>query len=138
RARRADRGDRAGRGRSLPRRWRDGRHEPILAAQERAPMIDIPDSLADLHDALIDWFERSKADLPWRNTRDPYPIWLSEIMLQQTQVATVIAYYERFLARFPTVGDLAAAPLDDVLKLWEGLGYYSRARNLHRAAQAVV
>ncbi len=101
-------------------------------------MIDIPDSLADLHDALIDWFERSKADLPWRNTRDPYAIWLSEIMLQQTQVATVIAYYERFLARFPTVRDLAAAPLDDVLKLWEGLGYYSRARNLHRAAQAVV
>jgi len=101
-------------------------------------MIDIPDSLADLHTALITWFERSKADLPWRNTRDPYAIWLSEIMLQQTQVATVIAYYERFLARFPTVGDLAAAPLDDVLKLWEGLGYYSRARNLHRAAQAVV
>ena len=101
-------------------------------------MIDIPDSLADLHTALITWFERSKADLPWRNTRDPYAIWLSEIMLQQTQVATVIAYYERFLARFPTVGDLAAAPLDDVLKLWEGLGYYSRARSLKAAAGQIV
>ena len=101
-------------------------------------MIDIPEPVADLHDALITWFERNKADLPWRRTRDPYAIWLSEIMLQQTQVATVIAYYERFLARFPTVGALAAAPLDDVLKLWEGLGYYSRARNLHRAAQVIV
>lgn len=91
-----------------------------------------------LHDALIAWFEAHKADLPWRRTCDPYAIWLSEIMLQQTQVATVIPYYERFLARFPTVYDLAAARLDDVLKLWEGLGYYSRARNLHRAAQHVV
>ncbi len=91
-----------------------------------------------LHDALIGWFETHKADLPWRRTNDPYAVWLSEIMLQQTQVATVIPYYERFLARFPTVHDLAAAPLDDVLKAWEGLGYYSRARNLHRAAQQVV
>ncbi|NLX09750.1 MAG: A/G-specific adenine glycosylase [Chloroflexi bacterium] len=91
-----------------------------------------------LHDALIAWFEREKADLPWRRTQAPYAIWLSEIMLQQTQVATVIPYYERFLARFPTVEALAAAPLDDVLKLWEGLGYYSRARNLHRAAQVVA
>lgn len=101
-------------------------------------MIDIPESVSDLHDALIDWFQRAKADLPWRRTRDPYAIWLSEIMLQQTQVATVIPYYERFLERFPTVHDLAAAPLDNVLKLWEGLGYYSRARNLHRAAQMIV
>jgi A/G-specific adenine glycosylase len=91
-----------------------------------------------LHDALIRWFEQHKADLPWRRTSDPYAIWLSEIMLQQTQVNTVIPYYERFLARFPIVQALAAAPLDDVLKLWEGLGYYSRARNLHRAAQRVV
>ncbi len=91
-----------------------------------------------LHNALISWFEAEKEDLPWRRSADPYAIWLSEIMLQQTQVATVIPYYERFLARFPTVSALAAAPLDDVLKLWEGLGYYSRARNLHRAARVVV
>ena len=76
--------------------------------------------------------------LPWQNTRDPYRVWLSEIMLQQTQVTTVLDYYARFLARFPDVAALAAAPLDDVLALWSGLGYYSRARNLHRCAQAVV
>ena len=76
--------------------------------------------------------------LPWQNTRDPYRVWLSEIMLQQTQVAAVLGYYERFLARFPDVQSLAAAPLDDVLALWSGLGYYSRARNLHRCAQEVV
>ena len=76
--------------------------------------------------------------LPWQNTRDPYRVWLSEIMLQQTQVTTVLDYYARFLERFPTVATLAAAPLDDVLALWSGLGYYSRARNLHRCAQAVV
>src|SRR5437016_5277658 len=88
--------------------------------------------------ALCAWFAHSKRDLPWRRTRDPYRVWLSEIMLQQTQVATVIPYYERFLARFPTVQALATAPLDDVLKLWAGLGYYSRARNLHRGAQMIV
>ncbi len=76
--------------------------------------------------------------LPWQRTRDPYRVWLSEIMLQQTQVATVLGYYERFLQRFPDVAALAAAPQDDVLALWSGLGYYSRARNLHRCAQAVV
>lgn len=76
--------------------------------------------------------------LPWQRTRDPYRVWLSEIMLQQTQVATVLGYYERFLQRFPDVRALAAAPQDDVLALWSGLGYYSRARNLHRCAQAVV
>ncbi|MBD5801922.1 A/G-specific adenine glycosylase [Azoarcus sp. Aa7] len=77
-------------------------------------------------------------DLPWQNTRDPYRIWLSEIMLQQTQVDTVIPYYARFLARFPDLASLAAAPVDDVLALWSGLGYYARARNLHQAAQAVM
>jgi A/G-specific adenine glycosylase len=87
---------------------------------------------------LLAWYDRAAADLPWRRARDPYPIWLSEIMLQQTQVAAVIPYFERFMARYPTIRDLAAAPLDDVLKLWEGLGYYSRARNLHRAAQQIV
>jgi A/G-specific adenine glycosylase len=76
--------------------------------------------------------------LPWQQSRDPYCVWLSEVMLQQTQVGTVLGYYERFLQRFPTVAALAAAPLDEVLALWSGLGYYSRARNLHRCAQAVV
>ena len=76
--------------------------------------------------------------LPWQNTRDPYRVWLSEIMLQQTQVAAVLGYYARFLERFPDVRALAAAPLDDVLGLWSGLGYYSRARNLHACAQQVV
>ena len=77
-------------------------------------------------------------DLPWQNTRDPYRVWLSEIMLQQTQVATVQDYFPRFMSRFPTVASLAAAPLDDVLGLWSGLGYYSRARNLHRCAVDVM
>ena len=87
---------------------------------------------------LLSWFDRNRRDLPWRRTRDPYAIWLSEVMLQQTQVTTVIPYWERFLARFPTLPSLAKAPLDDVLSLWGGLGYYSRARNLHRAAVEVV
>lgn len=87
---------------------------------------------------LLDWWDSGHADLPWRRTRDPYRIWIAEIMLQQTQIATVIPYYERWLARFPTVEALAGAPLDEVLKQWEGLGYYSRARNLHAAAQMVV
>jgi A/G-specific adenine glycosylase len=91
-----------------------------------------------LRKALLKWFDRHQRDLPWRRTRDPYAIWLSEIMLQQTQVSTVIPYWERFLARFPSVHLLAEAPLDDVLGLWRGLGYYSRARLLHRAAQTVV
>jgi A/G-specific adenine glycosylase len=100
-------------------------------------MIELMTDYVPLHAALISWFQQHKADLPWRRTRDPYAIWLSEIMLQQTQVATVIPYYERFLTRFPTVDALANAPIDNVLKAWEGLGYYSRARNLHRAAQKV-
>ncbi|MDE2592882.1 MAG: A/G-specific adenine glycosylase [Burkholderiales bacterium] len=93
----------------------------------------------DLSRRLVAWqAQNGRHDLPWQNTRDPYRVWLSEIMLQQTQVTTVLGYYERFLQRFPTVRDLAQAPLDDVLTLWAGLGYYSRARNLHRCAQAVV
>jgi A/G-specific adenine glycosylase len=88
---------------------------------------------------LIAWHKRhGRHDLPWQGTTDAYRIWLSEIMLQQTQVGTVIPYYERFLKRFPTVRALAAAPLDDVLTLWSGLGYYSRARNLHKAAGILV
>ena len=89
--------------------------------------------------ALIAWQKvHGRHQLPWQNTRDPYRVWLSEIMLQQTQVATVLAYYPRFLDRFPDVRALAQAQLDEVLALWAGLGYYSRARNLHRCAQAVV
>ena len=88
--------------------------------------------------ALITWFEQEAADLPWRRTRNPYYIWLAEIMLQQTQVATVIPYYERFIEKFPTIAELASAPQDDLLKYWEGLGYYSRARNLQAAAQQIM
>lgn len=87
---------------------------------------------------LLSWWDAGHADAPWRKTRDPYAIWVAEIMLQQTQVATVIPYFERWIIRFPTVEDLAAAPLNEVLKMWEGLGYYSRARNLHAAAQTIV
>jgi A/G-specific adenine glycosylase len=88
---------------------------------------------------LLRWAEKHLRDLPWRiEPRDPYRVWISEMMLQQTQVATVIPYFRRFTERFPTVQALAAAPLDDVLKLWEGLGYYARARNLHHAARKVV
>jgi len=87
---------------------------------------------------LLEWYRRSKRDLPWRRTKDIYAVWLSEVMLQQTQVTTVIPYYQRFLERFPTVGSLARAAEQDVLKLWEGLGYYSRIRNMHRAAKLVV
>jgi A/G-specific adenine glycosylase len=87
---------------------------------------------------LLAWYDAHAVALPWRASKDPYRVWLSEIMLQQTQVETVKPYYTRFLDAYPTVFDLAAAPLDDVLKLWEGLGYYSRARNLHRTAQIVA
>jgi A/G-specific adenine glycosylase len=89
-------------------------------------------------DDLLTWFDRHRRDLPWRRSRDPYRIWLSEVMLQQTRVETVLPYYERFLSRFPTVQDLAAAPLAEVLALWSGLGYYRRARQLHAAAQQVA
>jgi len=91
-----------------------------------------------IRQTLLDWYTVAARDLPWRRTGDPYAIWLSEIMLQQTRVPAAIPYYERFLARFPTVGHLARARLDTVLKLWEGLGYYSRARNLHKAAREIA
>ncbi|WP_068614253.1 A/G-specific adenine glycosylase [Paenibacillus tuaregi] len=87
---------------------------------------------------LLEWYGRSKRDLPWRRHRDPYFIWVSEIMLQQTRVDTVIPYFHRFIEKFPTVKALAEAPEEDVLKCWEGLGYYSRARNLQQAARQVV
>ena len=88
---------------------------------------------------LVQWQrQHGRHDLPWQRTRDPYRVWLSEVMLQQTQVSTVLGYYDRFLERYPHVAALAAAPADDVMGLWSGLGYYSRARNLHRCAQVVV
>ncbi|AUL98895.1 A/G-specific adenine glycosylase [Rhodocyclaceae bacterium] len=98
-----------------------------------------PLSKQDFAERLIAWqADCGRHDLPWQQHRDPYRVWLSEIMLQQTQVETVIPYYHRFLARFPTLAELAAAPLEAVLSLWSGLGYYARARNLHKAAQIVM
>ncbi len=92
----------------------------------------------ELRRALVAWFRRGHRDMPWRRTRDPYAVWVSEIMLQQTRVETVTPYFERWMRRFPTVRALADAPLDDVLSHWAGLGYYARARNLHAAARDVV
>jgi len=94
--------------------------------------------LATFRRQLLAWFHQYQRDLPWRRTKDPCRVWLSEIMLQQTRVAAVIPYYERFLERFPDIHALAAAPQEEVLRLWSGLGYYSRARNLHHAAQEIV
>ena len=87
---------------------------------------------------IVDWYAHHQRDLPWRRTRDPYAIWVSEIMLQQTRVDTVIPYYMRFMERFPTLQKLAGASIEEVLKAWENLGYYSRARHLHRASQKVL
>ena len=87
---------------------------------------------------ILGWYDQGHRDLPWRRTQDPYRIWISEIMLQQTRAETVVSYYERFLARYPTVQDLASAPEEELLKAWEGLGYYSRARSLQKAAKEIV
>jgi A/G-specific adenine glycosylase len=103
--------------------------EPIGSPKDRAPR-----RLTSIKRRLLEWYAGNKRDLPWRKTDDPYRILLSEFMLQQTQVDTVISYYHRFVERFPSVQALADAPQAEVLKVWEGLGYYSRARNLHRAA----
>ncbi|MFN3484627.1 MAG: A/G-specific adenine glycosylase, partial [Planctomycetota bacterium] len=84
------------------------------------------------------WFRRAARELPWRRTKHPYAVWVSEVMLQQTQVSTVVPYYERWMRRFPTVRALSRASLDEVLKVWEGLGYYARARNLYRAARELA
>jgi A/G-specific adenine glycosylase len=91
-----------------------------------------------ISDKLIAWYKQHKRNLPWRNTSDPYKIWLSEVMLQQTQVAQGLSYYLKFTEAFPTIVDLAKAPEDKVMRLWQGLGYYSRARNLHAAAKEVA
>jgi A/G-specific adenine glycosylase len=109
-----------------------GSYTPAVANTDLTPR------LAAFPELLLDWYADKQRDLPWRKTRDPYAVWVSEMMLQQTQVATVIPYWTRWMERFPTVVALAESPLDDVLKHWQGLGYYARARNLHRAAQVVV
>jgi len=95
-------------------------------------------TLTQFRDRLLSWYEKSARDLPWRKSKDPYFIWLSEIMCQQTGVATVIPYFERFIQKYPSIKDLAAANEEDVIRIWEGLGYYSRARNLKKAAELVV
>jgi A/G-specific adenine glycosylase len=89
-------------------------------------------------EALLTWFDQHRRDLPWRRTGDPYKIWLSEVMLQQTRVETVLPFYTRFLERFPAVEDLARAEAEEVLALWSGLGYYRRARQLHAAARKIA
>src|SRR5262245_22055776 len=108
-------------------------------ASKPSSEIEIPKSrLPTIRRRLLAWFDRNRRDLPWRNDRDPYRIWVSEVMLQQTTVATVVPYFERFLQRFPTVQALADASEQEVLRLWEGLGYYRRARHLHQAARRLV
>lgn len=92
----------------------------------------------NIHVPLLAWYDQNHRKLPWRETSDPYAVWVSEVMLQQTQVKTVIPYYRRFLSTFPTIRDLAASDLQAVLKIWEGLGYYGRARNIHRTSQIIV
>jgi len=99
-----------------------------MTVQERLNRLAAP---------LLDWYDVNKRELPWRGAPDPYAVWVSEIMLQQTRVAAVIPYYQRFMAQLPTVADLAAVPEERLLKLWEGLGYYSRARNLQKAAKVI-
>ena len=96
------------------------------------------EKIASFREKLLGWYDSNKRDLPWRRTQDPYKIWISEIMLQQTRVDTVIPYYERFLDWFPTIADLAQAPEEKLLKAWEGLGYYSRVRNMQKAAQQIM
>lgn len=106
---------------------------------EQGSVVSLASPIEGFSEAIVGWqITHGRSSLPWQNTRDPYRVWLSEIMLQQTQVVTVMGYYARFLQAFPNVEKLAGAPLDEVLALWSGLGYYSRARNLHRCAQDVV
>ncbi|MCI0652515.1 MAG: A/G-specific adenine glycosylase [Planctomycetes bacterium] len=108
------------------------------APNDRADSPALAAECAGFARRLARWFARARRDLPWRRTRDPYAVWISEVMLQQTRVQAVIPYYERFLARFPTAAALAAAREEDVLAAWAGLGYYARGRNLHGAARALV
>lgn len=113
--------------------------EPTAPPLHPAPLARDDPAVKSFAERLLAWHARhGRHDLPWQRDRSPYRVWVSEIMLQQTQVATVVGYFERFMQRFPTVQVLADAPLDAVLHLWSGLGYYARARNLHRAAQVLV
>jgi A/G-specific adenine glycosylase len=112
------------------------RHQAISSADRQFELSS--SAIQELRQALLDWYAQFGRDLPWRCSRNPYPIWVSEIMLQQTQVKTVIPYYQRWLLQFPTIETLAMAEQQQVLKAWQGLGYYARARNLHRAAQEIV
>ena len=95
-------------------------------------------NLQEITKPLVNWFQKEKRDLPWRHTSDSYKIWISEIMLQQTRVEAVKGYYERFLQALPTLEDLAKVKEDELLKLWEGLGYYSRAKNLKKCAELLI
>lgn len=110
-----------------------------IKSSSSAGSFSLPNFLvSELRSRLLDWYATSGRSLPWRETRDPYRIWISEIMLQQTQVKTVIPYFDRWIQQFPSVQSLADAELQTVLKAWEGLGYYARARNLHRAAKQIA
>src|SRR5512142_1128202 len=98
----------------------------------------VPASMTRFASKLLNWYQQNQRSLPWRGHPDPYAVWVSEIMLQQTRVEAVIPYFQRWMERFPTIADLAKAPEREVLRAWEGLGYYARARNLRKASQAVV
>ena len=118
-------------------------NEPLPCTFHTQPLKPLPLPVTEAHEQafrndLLNWYEVVQRDMPWRRTRDPYRIWLSEVMLQQTRVDQAEPYYHWFLERFPDVGQLAESSLDEVLQCWEGLGYYTRARNLHRAARMVV
>ena len=115
----------------------DAEKDSIYLAKEIPVALSEP-ALYEMREAVVDWFRENKRDLPWRRTRDPYHIWVSEIMLQQTRVEAVKPYYDRFLQELPTVCALADAEEDRLLKLWEGLGYYNRVRNMQKAAQQIV
>src|SRR5450432_1812518 len=127
-------------------RARAPRAQPEPASPEEAPpgagavvcLSHNGSAIAEFRGSLLAWYGANARDLPWRRSRDPYAIWVSEIMLQQTRVAVVVERYQAFIQRFPTVVSLAAAPEQDVLALWSGLGYYRRARMLHKAAQFVA
>src|SRR5580693_3264054 len=114
--------------------WRDLRFTGSVQCKSGARAL--PD-IGKFRRRLLTWFSDQKRDLPWRRTKDPYKIWLSEIILQQTRVAQGLSYYHKFIEHYPTVSDLASASEHEVLKLWQGLGYYSRARNMLAAAISI-
>src|SRR5271163_3121906 len=125
--------------RAIVARARTQAHQRNNKWNDAAPMHDsILTAVPTIRRELLAWYRAHRRDLPWRISRDPYRVWISEIMLQQTRVAAAIPYYERFLRRFPDVATLAAAPERELLTAWAGLGYYARARNLHRAAKQIV